>query len=286
MTKPIVVGVDGSVASLRAAAWGGQEAALRDAPLRVVHAALRWDYDVPLVPQPLGWGAGSEAAAREMLHRATLHARAGRPHLKVTAEILDGRAQEALVTAAAEAQLVVVGDRGRSGLPGLLLGSVSQHVATHAPCSVAVVRQPQAGRHGVIVVGVTGQPDQEPVLDFAFREASLRHAVLRAVHAWRHPARRAPGDIQPLVYDVQGIADEEARLLAEAIAGWRERFPDVTLAEQVIHAHPAKALNEASAEADLVVIGARSGTRALFGLGGTAHAVLHHSHAPVVVARS
>ncbi|MFF5210106.1 universal stress protein [Streptosporangium sp. NPDC000396] len=285
MARPIVVGVDGSTPSVHAASWAGQEAALRGAPLRLVHAALRWAHDVPLAPQPLSWGAGAEAAAQEMLHQAAVHAQAGRPHLEVATEIVDGGAPEALVIAAEGAQLLVVGNRGRGGFAELLLGSVSRYVTARASCPVAVVRQPHAGERGEIVVGVIGQPGEEPVLDFAFREAALRRATLRAVHAWRHPATRAPGDIQPLVYDVKGVGEEEAHLLAEVLAGWREKFPDVTLIEHVVHEHAAKALIEASADADLVVIGAHGGARAPLGLGAIAHAVLHHSHVPVITVR-
>ncbi|MFB9628977.1 universal stress protein [Nonomuraea helvata] len=283
MTMPIVVGVDGSAPSLLAASWAGREAAIRGAPLRIVHAAVRWTHSVPLVPQPPAWGAGAEAAAREMLRQAAVHAQAGRPHLAVTTEIVEGGAPEELVNAAEGAQLVVVGNRGRGGWAELLLGSVSRHVATRAPCPVAVIRQPHTGDRGEIVVGLTGRPGQEPLLDFAFREAALRSAALRAVHAWVDPTPREPGDMQPLVYDVEAVGEEEALLLAEAIAGWREKYPDVTLTQHVVHEHPAKALIDASTDTDLVVIGAHRGARALLGLGGTAHAVLHHSRAPVIV---
>ncbi|WP_431934321.1 universal stress protein [Nonomuraea jabiensis] len=280
---PIIVGVDGSEPSLLAASWAGQEAAIRDAPLRIVHAAVHWAYSVPLVPQPPAWGAGAEAAAREILHQAAVHAQAGRPHLEVTTEIVDGAAPEALVNAAEGAQLIVVGQRGRGGFAELLLGSVSRYVATRAPCPAAVIRHPHASERGEILVGVTGHPDQEPVLDFAFREAALRSAALRAVHAWVYPTAQGPGDMQPLVYDIEAVGEEEALLLAEVIAGWREKFPDVTLIQRVVHEHPATALIDASTDTDLVVIGAHGGARALLGLGGTAHAVLHHSRAPVIV---
>lgn len=285
MNKPIIVGVDGSTPSLQAASWAGKEATLRDAPLRIVHATLLWPYYVPLVPQPATWDAGAEATAHELLDEAAIHARAGRPHLEVTTEVIDGSAEEALVAAAEGAQLIVVGSRGRGGFAELLLGSVSRYVTSRAPCPAAVVRQTQAVDRSEIVVGVTGRPDQEAVLEFAFQEATLRHATLRAVHAWAHPSTRAPGDMQPLVYDEQGVGEEEARLLAEAIAGWREKFPDVTLVENVVHEHPAKALIEASAETDLVIIGAHSGAGAALGLGAIPHAVLHHSYAPVIVVR-
>ncbi|WP_432872981.1 universal stress protein [Microbispora rosea] len=285
MAEPIVVGVDGSTPSLQAAGWAAREAELRGAPLHIVYVTLRWPYYVPLVPQPARWGAEAEAAARAVIDRATVHARAGRPHLTVSAEIVDGGAEEALVAAARGAQLLVVGSRGRGGFAKLLLGSVSRYLTARAPCPVAVVRQPGAGDRGEIAVGVTGHPDQEPVLDFAFHEAALRHARLRAVHAWTHPVATGPGDMQPLVYDVDGIQAEEARLLAESVAGRREIFPDVTLTERVVREHPAKALIDASMETDLVVIGAHTGMSSWAGLGATAHAVLHHACAPVIVVR-
>lgn len=285
MKLPIVVGADGSAPSLQAVGWAGREAAIRDAPLRMVYVVPRWAHDVPLVPQPHAWGTRTEAAVRETLDHAAVHARAGRPRLSVTTDMIDGRPADVLVSAAEEAQLLVVGSRGRGGFAELLLGSVSRDVVARAPCPVAVIRQPPPADRGEIVVGVTGSPGQNFLLDFAFREAALRQATLRAVHAWVHPATRFPGDMQPLVYDVEQVGQEEALLLAEVIAGWRERFADVTLVPHVVHEHPARALIDASAAADLVIIAAHSGAPAPLGLGSTAHAVLHHAHTPVITVR-
>ncbi|MEO3890934.1 universal stress protein [Nonomuraea sp. B5E05] len=283
MTMPVVVGVDGSAPSLQAASWAGQEAALRSAPLRMLYAVPGWGHDVPLVPEPRSWGTGAEAAAREMLDHAAVHARAGRPRLSITTDIIAGRPADTLVGAAEEAQLVVVGNRGRGGFTELLLGSVSHDVVARAPCPVAVIRQTHAGERGQIVVGVTGKPGQDSLLDFAFREATLRHATLQAVHAWVHPATRFPGDMQPLVYDTGQVGQEEAILLAEVIAGWREKYPDVALIPQNMHGHPALALIDASAEADLVIIREHSGAPAPLGMGSVTHAVVHHARVPVIV---
>ncbi|WP_344979454.1 universal stress protein [Streptosporangium fragile] len=282
MAAPVVVGVDGSASSFQAVAWAAEEAALRGAPLRVVHAALRWAYDVPLVPQPAHWGADAEASVRELLRQATERAHAAAPGLEVTTEVVDGAAAGALAAAAGTAQLAVVGSRGRGGFTGLLLGSVGRDLAAEAPCPVVVVRHPPARDGAEIVAGVTGRPDQEPVLRFAFEEAALRGLPLRALHAWTHPATRAPGDMQPLVYDVEGVGQEEARLLAESLGGWREKFPDVPLVEHVVHEHPGKALVDASETAELVVVGPRSRGKVL---GSTVYALLHHAHAPVAVVR-
>ncbi|MFD8530017.1 universal stress protein [Streptosporangium canum] len=280
MADPIVVGVDGSASSLQAVAWAAREAALRGAPLRIVYVALRWAYDVPLVPQPAHWGPDMEAASRQLLRQAAERARADAPAVTVTTEILDGAAAEAIAAAARSAQLAVVGSRGRGGFAGLLLGSVSGDLAARSPCPVVIVGRPRAGHGAEIVVGVAGRPGQDPMVRFAFEEAVLRRLPLRAVHAWTHPAARGPGDMQPLVYDVEGVGQEEARLLAESLAGWREKFPDVTFVEHVVHEHPAKALSDASPSAALVVVGA-PGRTSFFG--STTYALLHHAQAPVAV---
>ncbi|MEV4377366.1 universal stress protein [Streptosporangium sp. NPDC049644] len=280
MAEPIIVGVDGSDSSLQAVTWAAREAALRNAPLRLVHVTLRWAYDVPLVPQPAHWGPAAESTARRLLRHASEQARAAAPTVTVDTEIADGATAEAIIAAAGTAQMIVVGSRGRGGFAGLLLGSVSRALADRSPRPVVVVGEPRTEHGTEIAVGVTGRPGQEGTLEFAFHEATLRGLPLRMVHAWTHPAVRAPGDMQPLVFDLEGVGQEEARLLAESIGGWRERFPDVPVVEQVVHEHPARALIDASASAELVVVGAPGPARIL---GSTVHALLPHAHAPVAV---
>ncbi|WP_405152010.1 universal stress protein [Sphaerisporangium sp. NBC_01403] len=111
------------------------------------------------------------------------------------------------------------------------------------------------------MVGVAGRSGEKTVLEFAFQEASLRHTRLPAVHAWTHPVSVGPGDMLPLVHDVGSVGEEEARSLAETLAGWRRTYPDIDLVEEVVHGSAGEALVEASSNADLVVIGARSGLR-------------------------
>ncbi|MGI5488393.1 universal stress protein [Microtetraspora malaysiensis] len=285
MREPIVVGVDGSPVSLQAAEWSGREAALRGAPVRVVHVATEWAHHIPLVPEPGRWGEERSGALEELLQGAANQVRAGHPDVQVTTEILEGGAGEALVAEAKGAQLLVVGNRGRGGFAELLLGSVSRYTASRSPCPVVVVRGPYPHMRGQIVAGITGRGDRSAVLDFAFREAELRGAVLRVLHAWTHPTSTGPGDVLPLVYDVEAVGQEEEALLAQAVAGWREIRPDVELVQQVVRAHPAKALIEASGEHDLTILGAHEGGRSLLGLGFVAHAVLHHARGPVVIVR-
>ena len=148
MSKPIVVGVDGSDASREALRWAAEEAKLRSAPLVAVHA---WSF-VP--PQPIGdpgmlaVPAGDlpgqleaeRRAAEGVLEEALADALAAAAGIEVERKLLEGDAAEALVAESESAQLVVVGSHGRSGLRAALLGSVSRHVTSHAACPVVVVK--------------------------------------------------------------------------------------------------------------------------------------------------
>ncbi len=139
--KPIIVGVDGSPSSLEAAAWAGEEAVLRGARVHIMHAALEWMYYVPLTPQPQPWGPAKAEVVQELLQKAANRARVGHPDVRVTTEVVNSGPWDALVAAAENAQLIVVGSRGLGGFTGLLLGSVSRHVLTRASCPAVVVRE-------------------------------------------------------------------------------------------------------------------------------------------------
>jgi nucleotide-binding universal stress UspA family protein len=144
----IVVGVDGSPGSARALEWAVAEAGLRKAELHIVHAWM-----VPLIDAiPDAWVIGSPtieptdeevyehlaAASRNVLDEALGQAEALEPGLEIVGELVEMRAAPALIAAAEDAELLVVGSRGRGGFTGLLLGSVSAQSVHHAPCPVVV----------------------------------------------------------------------------------------------------------------------------------------------------
>jgi nucleotide-binding universal stress UspA family protein len=135
----VVVGIDGSATSRRALRWARDEAAAREATLGVVHA---WHIPAAAV-SPYGWVAVESApfseAAQELLTTAVREEVGERAVAPVAPEVVEGPAAPVLLDAAVDADLVVVGSRGHGGFTGMLLGSVAQQVARHAPCPVVVV---------------------------------------------------------------------------------------------------------------------------------------------------
>lgn len=134
----IVVGVDGSVGSGKSLDWAIGEARLRNDRLVLVHA---WHVPASVAAGgaglPISTWSVIEDAARDILHAAAERARAAGANVEEA--LVQDRAAPALLKLAEEADLLVVGTRGRGGFAGLLLGSVSQEVAHHAPCPVVVV---------------------------------------------------------------------------------------------------------------------------------------------------
>lgn len=131
----IVVGVDGSAASMRALAWAAAEAELRGAALEVVHVDFARQVALDaLAPEML-------SVEQSILDRAVVRARALAPNVPVTGRVCDPPAGKALIAAGEGADLLVVGSRGVTGLKELALGSVSSECAHHAVCPVVIIRR-------------------------------------------------------------------------------------------------------------------------------------------------
>ncbi len=141
--------------------------------------------------------------------------------------------------------MLVLGSRGAGGFSALILGSVSRYAATNASCPVVVVREETMAAHREIVVGVRDPAESAAALGFAFEEAALRQARLVVTHAGSRSA--FGGHDEP--------PDEEQRALDALLAKWREKYPDVTVSAEIMHAHPGRVLAGATARADLVVLG-------------------------------
>jgi nucleotide-binding universal stress UspA family protein len=225
--------------------------------------------------------------ARDEVAAAAVAAAGVVPGLAVEQEVVTGFPVPVLSAEATRARLVVLGDRGLGGFTGLLVGSVAVALSAHAPCPVVVVRGPTPGAppplEGPVVVGIDGSPTSEAALAFAFEAADLRGVPLLAVHTWTDYQIEST---MVAVLEGDAIDADEHRLLAERLAGWGEKYPDVRVQRLVTRYRPARTLLEQSAHAQLVVVGSRGrGGFAGMLLGSVSHAMLHHAGCPVAVVR-
>jgi len=286
--RPVVAGVDGSDSALEAVRWAAREAHRRRVPLRLV-SAFGWTTGHHLGDPGFGTDYITVLLqkARDEVAAAAATASGLAPELAIEQEVITGFPVPVLNGEAARAQLVVLGDRGLGGFTGLLAGSVAVALATHAPCPVVVVRGPAPGSspplEGPVVVGIDGSPTSEAALAFAFEAADLRGVPLVAVHTWTDYQIEST---MVAVLEGDAIDADEHRLLAERLAGWSEKFPDVSVQRLVTRYRPAHTLIEQSAHAQLVVVGSRGrGGFAGMLLGSVSHALLHHAACPVAVVR-
>jgi nucleotide-binding universal stress UspA family protein len=284
-SQQIVIGVDGSTSALQAARWAGDEAARRHAPVRIVHAVAppALAYGGGLGP-PDGFSAVLESDGRQWLADAHAALRSAHPELKIELALVSGSPVSELVKASATARLVVLGSRGLGGFSGMLTGSTAVALVARGHCPVAVVRS--GGRaNGPVVLGVDGSPANEPAIAAAFDEASTRGADLVAVHSWLSFSTGSSHTLGPqLLNDFDALEAGENELLAERLAGWQEKYPEVAVHRVVERDHPAGSLLKHSAGAQLLVVGSH-GHNGLFGmlLGSTSQELMHHATCPLLV---
>ena len=283
--ETIVIGIDGSEGAGHALKWAVAEALLHDAELEAIYAT-----GLPRAGNPLGSAPADLSAiddsARAIIDEAISDHLRRHPDLRMRSRIEHGPAASALVDAAADADLAVVGSRGIGGFKGLVLGSVSRHLSHHPPCPVAVLhppREPSDQQHGRVTVGIDGSAAAAEAVRFAVEEAQTRRAALHVIHAWDVPDLATllpvfPDDPRPEQLEAGALA-----LLEQALGGIGE--PDGVVVEPVVtRAHPAEALIRGAAESDLLVVGARGDDS--YGsvlLGSVSHACAEHSPCPVVI---
>lgn len=284
-----MVGVDGSPESWRAVLFGAAEAKRLHVPLLLVHG-----YAEAIPHLAFGWTRQRGLAnavrddARRMLTEIELRAHTANPSLTVRSTLVSGGGASTLVELSRAASLVVVGARGQGGFSGLLLGSVGTQVSAHAHTPVVVVRPALADLSTApVLVGVDGSRGSDQALGFGFDEASGRAVPLVALYAWWMLPLRNLGPTTPRRYDPAQAQSEAERMLAEALAGWSAKYPDVEVHRLARHdMNPALALVEASRDAGIVVVGSRGrGGFARMVLGSVSRTVMSHAHCPVAVVR-
>lgn len=279
----IVVGVDGTPSSDLAVDWAIEEASRRSLPLHLLNA---FPHDDTLPEGDVAtWLAGVRARATASLESAA--ARARKAGLTTTSATTYAAPAHALVEASKRADTVVIGSRGLGTVRGVIQGSVSTQVAAHAACPVVVVRSgapsglTTAGR---VIVGIDGSETSEAALGYAFAQASSRGAELVVVHAWWPEFVYGALQTPPQHAYWDELARSERILLAEAMAGWSEKYPDVVVHERSVRDAPVTALVDRSETADLLVVGTRGrGGFAGLLLGSVSQGVIQLAACPVAV---
>lgn len=279
--RTVVVGVDGSESALEAVRWAAREAVHRRALIRLVCTA-EWAGS-GIVPVPEAYQAVVEDS-RAFLATAATTAREVAPGIEVEEQLVIGFPIPVLRSESRRADLLVLGSRGLGGLSGLLVGSVAAALTGRALCPVVVVRgETFPGDTRPVVLGVDGSPLSEAAVAFAFEAAATRGVRLVAVHTWTD--RLTDPTPAPMV-DWDALAAEESEVLAERLAGWSAKYPDVVVERVVRRERPARALLEHAEVAQLVVVGSR-GRGELTGLvlGSVSHALVQRAPCPVAVVR-
>ncbi|MFI6087981.1 universal stress protein [Streptomyces sp. NPDC051218] len=283
---PVVVAVDGSAGSDHALEWALTAARLRNARLRIVHVR---QYAMPLADGPHMPTIDHRPDADPVVERVrgALERRADLPPL--TVEIVEGAPGRDIAPLGDEAQLLVLGSRGRGGFASLLLGSNGLACAREAACPVVVVRPDEeltAGAEPCVVLGLDPLSPHDDTIGFAFVEAALRGAVLRVVCAYPGPVLvyTSTGDFVTSAEADAATAARYTELAGEQLAPFQERNPQVSVEKEVLPGDAAGLLVDASREAELVVVG-RHQSRMPLGrlMGSVTNAVLLHAKGAVAV---
>jgi nucleotide-binding universal stress UspA family protein len=277
----IVVGVDGSTESEHALRWAVDEAHARHLDLDVVHA---WNQPVSVYPADLYADPDAyRVAGARLLAHALATVDDSQSETRITSRLVQEDAAGALLDAARDAALLVVGSRGRGGFTGLLLGSVSR-TCLHLASSPLVVVPPMWTRRPThrIVVGVDGSEPSREALHWAIAEAGAHDARLQVVNAY---------DLAPLIPLLgapmppdSGLLDKSSLALLEEMTAVAPGAPGVDIDLVTANGSPAHTLLDAAADADLLVVGARGlgGLRRLL-VGSVSQQCVHHSTCPVAV---
>jgi len=286
----VVVGVDGSLESSAAARWAADVAARRHEELQLIYSGFLPVLGYPAMGYPIGFVEQADQQGRNLLTKIAREIQTRQPGLTLATEQVQSDPRQALVDASRAASLTVLGNRSGSRLQDVMVGSVALHVAAHAYSPVAVVPADHHPRGGPILVGVDGSANSTAAIAFAFDEAAVRGVDLVAVLTFDDWASQGMAS-RPLASSSAGTQEHHA-VMSEELAGWREKYPDVQVTEQVFRGQAADCLvgfaehAPAAQRPQMVVVGSRGrgGLTGLF-LGSTSHALISHASCPVVVVR-
>lgn len=284
MQPAVTVGLDGSPESLAAARWAADEAEKRNSPLRLLHA---WPL---LAPEPARVPSEVDQNywAKRLVRTARAELQARHPGLSIVGDLVADDAQNALLHAAAESEMTVLGSRGLEPVTSYFLGDVSMPVVARAERPVVLVRagtqkEKPSEPADRVVVALKLHGSSEALLDFAFHTAAARGIPLLAVHGRSVPLHaRVPWGVD---HEATAEMTRDARQrLSNALHAWREKYPRVDVADSVRLENPAKVVVQAAEGAVLLVVGRRRHRPGPAPhLGPVAQAAIHHGLCPVAV---
>lgn len=273
----IVVGYDGSVEARTAVDWAAAEAVRTGSNLHIVYAyQFAWPgafYEGPAAEI----AEEAEQRAERTVAEVVDHVGKQHPGIDVIGTSVHSAPAPTLLDLGDTARLVVVGNRGAGGMASLLLGSVSQQVATHAHTPVAVVRGRAEVAEGPVAVGVDGSASSGAALTLAFEAAAARGTDVIAIRAYSPPS--------PLAVPPSAVEAAEREALNASLLGWREKYPEIKVEALLAVGRPAQVLAALSQTAQLVVVGSRGhgGFTGLL-LGSVGQQLMHHAECPVLIA--
>jgi nucleotide-binding universal stress UspA family protein len=278
---PVIVGYDGSPDANRALAWAADFARDNDSPVRLVTAT--GDVRIRQVTElDQEWERSHVSGLTEDARAAV----AATGLDKIELDVVKAAPVPALILDAEHSSLVVVGSRGHGRVASMFVGSVSQHVARYAPCSVVVVRDqadPEATR---VVVGVDASTGAEPALELAFDYAALKHLPVAAVHVLESMAPGPPYASRYVGDRHAGEISKVEPVIRESVGRHVDKFPEVEVRHEIVVGTVGRVLSDASEHAVLLVVGSRGrGAFASMLLGSVGQSVLQHARCPVVIAR-
>ncbi len=269
----VVVGVDGSESATRALDWAAEQASLEGRTLVVTHAvddsavqSSAWAGATWVLPTPF---QQLMAMATEVVDAAVERATGHHPELDVVARPVHADVRRDLLALSHDASLLVLGSRGRGPVASAVLGSVSAHLARYSACPVVVCRPGHPGRvRDGVVVAVDGTAEGTPVIAHAFHHASLRRLPLTIIHC----------------VDEVDDPEREQLLVASAVAGYGEQYPDVHVEVHLESGLLPAILDRGARAHDLVVVGRHPVESLGRRLGKpTATTVLEHTDSTVAV---
>ncbi len=288
VSAQVIVGVDGSKGSDAAVRWAAGYAVHRGRALRLVHGLGLVGVNTVAGAYAVTEEDVIDAARAEggnVITHAERLAWLAAPEVRLSSSMTSDSPAGLLVEQSAEAFAVVLGATGSAGTLAHL-GSTLLAVTAHAHGTVIVVPAEHTGADRAdapVVVGVDGSPVSERAIAAAFTEAAERRVPLVAVHACADWDIGHFAGTDPFLDDAAS-AEAEKALLAERLAGWQEKYPDVSVVRKIYMSAPAEHLREWSQTAQLVVVGSR-GRGGLSGLllGSTSNSLVQHAQCPVMV---